>query len=196
MKHKPMKYMSSLTCIAGLAFASTAGADPSPFCGKTGASDWAEVVEAFVGKWSIEHQAGYAQMGTMVLPFPGDGEVETLSVALRGDRLEATHPQAQAPLGLRLADEPRWVVDTSAPYGPAPVLSPDDVGLMMDCDQMELPRLVGTSTAVVDGVRMDFTYRMMAVDWSNLYGIMEMTATVRGTPVLARRTVWMREVAQ
>ena len=37
---------------------------------------------------------------------------------------------------------------------------------MMGCDQMDLPRLVGTSTAVVDGVRMDFTYRRMAADQS------------------------------
>lgn len=196
MKHTRVTHLLSLTCVAGLAFGGSASAEPSPFCGKTGASEWAEVSEAFVGDWLIEHQSGYARMGTMVLPFPGDNEVETLAVALHGDRLEATHPLAQAPMVLRLADEPRWVVDRSDPYTPAPVLSPDDVGLMMGCDQMDLPRLVGTSTAVVDGVRMDFTYRMMAIDWSNLYGIMEMTATVEGTPVLARRTVWMREVGQ
>ena len=73
-----------------------------------------------------------------------------------------------------------------------PVLSPDDVGLMMGCDQMELPRIVGISTAVVDGVQMAFSSRMMAADRSTLYGVMEMTATVRGTPATARRTVWMR----
>lgn len=191
-----MKHLFSLTCIAVSAFAGSASADPSPFCGKAGASDWDELVEAFVGDWLIEHQSGYALMGTMVLPFPGYGEVETMTVALRGNSLEATHPQAQAPLVLRLAEEPRWVVDRSDPYVPAPVLSPDDVGLMMGCDQMDLPRLVGTSTAVVDGVRMDFTYRMMAADWSTLYGVMEMTATVHGTPVLARRTVWMRDAGR
>jgi len=54
-----MKHLFSLTCIAGLAFAGSASADPSPFCGKTGASDWAEVVEVFVGDWLIEHQSGY-----------------------------------------------------------------------------------------------------------------------------------------
>ena len=196
MKVSPVKHLFSLTCIAVAAFAGSASADSSPFCGKTGSSDWAEVAQAFVGDWLIEHQSGYALMGTMMLPFPGDGEVETMTVALRGNSLEATHPQAQAPLVLRLAEEPRWVVDRSDPYVPAPVLSPDDVGLMMGCDQMDLPRLVGTSTAVVDGVRMDFTYRMMAADWSTLYGVMEMEATVHGTPVLARRTVWMREAGR
>lgn len=49
-----------------------------------------------------------------------------MSVTLRGDALEAMHPEAQVPL--LLADEPRWVVDTADPYTPAPVLSPDDVG--------------------------------------------------------------------
>ena len=131
----------------------------------------------------------------MVLPFPGDGEVETLSVVLRGDVLEAIHPQAQAPLVLRHADEPRWLVDRNDLYSPAPVLSPDDVGLLMGCDQMDLPRIIGTSTAVVDGVRMDFTYRMMAADWSTLFGVMEVEAVVQGTPVIVRRTVWMHEVA-
>ena len=82
------------------------------------------MADAFVGDWLIEHQAGYALMGTMALPFPGDGEVETLTVALRGNSLEATHPQAQAPLVLRLAEGPRWAVNRSDPYVPAPVLSP------------------------------------------------------------------------
>ena len=191
-----MKYLLSSACIAGLAFAGSASAQPSPFCGKAGASDWAEIAEALVGEWRIEHQSGYARMGTMVLPVPGAGDVETLTIALYGGSLEATHPQAQEPLVLRLADEPRWFVDRSDPYVPAPALGPDDVGQMLGCDQMDLPRLVGTSTAMVDGVRMDFTYRMMAMDWSSLYGIMEMTAIVHGTPVVARRTVRMYEVEQ
>jgi hypothetical protein len=188
-----MNHVFPTVCLAATALAGTALANPSPFCGRSGASDWAEIREAFVGDWMIEHQSGYALMGGMVLPFPGDGEVETLTVVLRGEVLEALHPEAQAPLVLRLAEEPRWVVEPSDPYTPSPVLSPDDVGLMMGCDQMELPRIVGTSTAVLDGVEMAFTYRMMAADRSTLYGVMEVTATVRGTPVIARRTVWMRE---
>ena len=62
-----MKYLLSSACIAGLAFAGSASAQPSPFCGKAGASDWAEVVEAFVGGWRIEHQPGYARMGALQL---------------------------------------------------------------------------------------------------------------------------------
>jgi len=46
---------------------------------------------------------------------------------------------------------------------------------------MRLPRLVGTSTAVVDGT---------------LYGIMEMETLAQGMPVLARRTVWLRKAGR
>ncbi|WP_454271846.1 hypothetical protein [Roseovarius sp. MBR-51] len=52
--------------------------------------------------------------------------------------------------------------------------------------------MIGTSTAVIDGVTMEFTYRMMAVDWATLYGIMQIDSVVQGMPIEARRTVWMR----
>lgn len=191
-----MKYLLPAICLSLSAFAGAATADPSTLCGKSGEADWSEIRETFVGFWQIEHQSGYALMGQMVLPFPGDGQVDTLTIALFDDVLAATHPEMQAPLVLEPADEPRWVVDISDLYTPAPVLSPDDVGLIMGCDQMELPRIVGTTIAVVDGVQMDFTYRLMAAEVSTLYGVMEMTAVVHGTPIIARRTVWMHQNGQ
>lgn len=44
-----MKYPLSSACIAGVVFAGSASARASPFCGKAGASDWAEIAEALVG---------------------------------------------------------------------------------------------------------------------------------------------------
>ncbi|WP_099828005.1 hypothetical protein [Oceaniglobus indicus] len=167
-------------------------AENPPLCGTAGQGDWPRIQEIFTGDWLIEHQAGYAAIGGMILPFPGADEVDTITIWQLGETLQATHPEMQAPLVLRLADEPRWTVETDNPEIPEPLLSPDDVALVADCSQLELPRLIGTSTAVVDGTRMDFTYRMMALDWSTLYGIMEITSVVQGTPIEARRTVWMR----
>lgn len=63
-----MKHLLLSACITGFAFAGSASAQGSPFCGKAGASDWAEVVETFVGDWRIEHQSGYARMGTDAAP--------------------------------------------------------------------------------------------------------------------------------
>lgn len=172
--------------------AAPAAAEDRPLCGISAQGDWPHIQKIFTGDWLIEHQAGYAAMGGMILPFPGDGEVEMITIWQSGDTLQATHPEAQGPLVLRLVDEPRWTVETDNPAIPAPLLSPDDVALAAGCSQLELPRLIGTTTAVVDGVQMNFTYRMMAMDWSTLYGIMEIDSVVHGTPVEARRTVWMR----
>ena len=184
--------MKRMLLTMGLALATQALAEEPAVCGTSSASDWAQIQEVFTGEWLIEHQAGYALFNGMVLPFPGDGEVETITIFQLGDTLQATHPEAQAPLVLRLADEPRWTVEIDNPEIPEPLLSPEDVALVAGCSQLELPRLIGTSTAVVDELAMEFTYRMMAVDWSTLYGIMQIDSVVNGTPVEARRTVWMR----
>lgn len=181
-------------CISLGLLSGAAIADPSPLCGKSGAADWNEIREAFVGIWTIKHQSGYARMGSMLLPFPEDANVDRLTIALIGDVLEASHPDMQSPMILRFADEPRWEIDRSDAAKPAPVASPDDIAQGFGCDQLELPRVVGTATAMVDGVQMDFTYRMMATDWSTLFGVMQMKAVVHGTPVVAWRTVVMNEV--
>ncbi|TYB83338.1 hypothetical protein [Maritimibacter fusiformis] len=184
--------MKRMLLTIGMALAGPALAEDPPICGTSSAADWAKIQEIFTGEWLIEHQAGYALFNGMVLPFPGDGEVETITIFQLGDTLQATHPEAQAPLVLRLADEPRWTVDIDNPAIPDPLMTPDDVAMVAGCPQLDLPRLVGTSTAVMDGVPMEFTYRMMAMDWSTLYGIMEIDSVVQGTPIEARRTVWMR----
>ncbi|MBW4976247.1 hypothetical protein KZZ08_21730 [Roseovarius mucosus] len=184
--------MKNILWVFGIVVAAPALAEEPPLCGTSGAGDWAQIQEVFTGDWLIEHQAGYVLMGSMVLPFPGDGEVETITIFQLGDTLQATHPEAQEPLVLRPAEEPRWVVEIDNPEIPEPLLSPEDVALAAGCSQLELPRLIGTSTAVIDGVTMEFTYRMMAVDWATLYGIMQIDSFVQGIPVEARRTVWMR----
>ncbi|WP_333712744.1 hypothetical protein [Yoonia sp.] len=185
--------MKNRLLVFSMVMAAPAFAQETPLCGASGAGDWAQIQEVFTGEWLIEHQAGYALIGGMVLPFPGADEVDTITIFQLGDTLQATHPEAQEPLVLRLADEPRWVVEIDNPDIPEPLLSPEDVALVAGCSQLELPRLIGTSTAVIDGVTMEFTYRMMAVDWATLYGIMQIDSVVQGTPIEARRTVWMRK---
>lgn len=189
-----MKHLLAGLCLALSALPGHLAADAPSFCGKAGAAGWADIRDSLVGEWLIEHQSGYARAGNMIIPFGGDGKVETLTMWIFGDELVATHPEAQAPLVFQLADEGRWTVDTTEPYKPAPVLSPDDVGLIYGCDQLELPRLVGTTTAVAGGTEMQFTYRFMVADPQTLFGVMEVTGNAHGSPFLARRTVWMRPV--
>ena len=191
MRHVLKASALSLACVAMPVLA-----DDTELCGTSGAADWPRIQEIFTGEWEITHQAGFVRAGGMVLPFPADGEVDTLTIFQLGDTLQATHPEMQEPMVLRLADEPRWTVNRDDPYKPAPPMSPDDIGLVHGCDQMELPRLIGTSTAVVDGVQMNFTYRMMAMTWADLYGFMEVDTVAHGYSVNARRTVVMHLIGE
>ena len=186
-----MRHLFAGLCLALSTLPGLVAAETSPLCGQTGAQDWNSMRAEFVGDWQIRHQSGYARTGNMTLPFGDEGKSETMNMSIRDGDLIATHPEAQAPLVIRPAEEGRWNVDASEPYKPAPVLSPDEVALIYGCDQMELPRLIGTTVGEVDGIKMTFTYRFMAIDLATLYGVMEVTATVHGMPSVLRRTVWM-----
>lgn len=166
-------------------------AEQTSYCGTSGAENWTTIREALVGHWAITHQSGYAVAGGMIIPFPADPELEVLTIAQFGKVLEASHPEMQAPMVLRLADEPRWVMETDDPAIPKPTLTLSDLELLVGCDQMALPRIIGTTSAVVDGVTMDFVSRLVLVDSGSLYGVMEMTTVAHGTPVTALRTVSM-----
>ena len=69
--------------------------------------------------------------------------------------------------------------------------SSDEVGDLVGCDINELPRLVGTGSAVIDGVTMEFTYRLMLVSYKEFAGFQEVRATAHGIPVFERRPVMM-----
>ncbi|WP_436639418.1 hypothetical protein [Microbaculum sp. FT89] len=186
----------------GLALAATViapsrpDADPSPMCGKAGAREWASIRRDLVGSWQIEHQAGFFRLGPIVQGFPAADDNDVLSIAEQGDKLALTHPDMREPMVLQLTDEKAWSLDTSAPYEPVPVLTPDDVAMVVDCDQTNLPRLIGKTSYTLDGIRMDMTYRMMVADRSTIFGVMELIGTGNGVTITASRTVWMRAVGQ
>lgn len=158
-------------------------------CGRAGAEHWSDIRASLVGHWGITHHSGYALAGTMVIPFPADGQTDMVTIALIGDVLEVSHPEMLAPMVLRLADEPIWTLDNDNPATPRPGLTLSDAELLVGCDQMQLPRIIGTTSATVDGIQMDFVNRFIFIDNATLYGVMEMTTVAHGTPVRAVRTI-------
>lgn len=186
--------MTRLLPALGLAFTLVAGAahaDSSPYCGMADGAHWADISETLVGIWEMDHLAGYVQAAGMTLPFPPADDSDTVAIATMGDEVFATHPEAQETLLLELADEPRWVAESSDPDVPAPTITPDEAALVYGCDQLEMPRIIGTSQVVIDGMVMNFVYRMLLLDHDRMYGIMEVSGSAHGFPYLARRTVWM-----
>lgn len=190
LKVPDMNRLLAAICLLAALAAGAAFAENSPFCGKSSASDWNELRESFVGSWRMDHLAGYVHVAGMTMPFPASSDDDTVSIALFGDELVAVHPDSDDTLLLTIADEPRWDTDAGSDVPEIPV-SPDEAAFLYGCDQMEMPRLIGTGNIVIDGMTMDFTYRMMVLSHDQMYGIMQVTGSVQGHPYLARRTVWM-----
>ncbi|WP_143598885.1 hypothetical protein [Pseudothioclava arenosa] len=168
-------------------------AETSPFCGETGSDVWPAQAQAMVGAWTIRHMAGWVEMGGMVMPFPSDPAADEVFISVEGAEMVLDHPEAQQPMVMRRAEEPRWTGSDKARPAPGakdPLLKPDDAALAVaGCDQLELPRVIGNSTATVDGAQMTFTMRLMLLDPNTLYGAFQADVVANGVPVVARRAV-------
>lgn len=190
-----MRLTTILTSLAAITCAAPVAAEPSPFCGKAAAGSWTALAETLVGSWGIEHMAGWVEMGGMVLPFPADDQADMVSLIRVGEELIINHPEAQEPMVLSRADEPRWAKADGAQAVAGEngnLLAPDDAALAVaGCDQLDLPRVIGRSTATVGGVRMELTIRVIALEPDTLYGALQVDSVSNGVPVIARRAILM-----
>ncbi len=150
-----------------------------------------DVMTMMLGPWRVTHQSGYVVMPNMVIPFPGDDEIDTVTLARDGDDLIATHPQMQAPMVFRMNDEPPWsfMADDSGRGIPAPTITSEDLSIVYDCPVEKMPRLIGTTTMVVEGGVMNTTWRMMILDTNNMVAVQHMEGTMQGYSFYSRRTV-------
>jgi hypothetical protein len=96
-----------------------------------------------------------------LISFPADDRADTVSIALIGDVLEMSHPEMQSPMMLHPAQEQAWELHNDNPDIPPPTTTLEDVELIANCVQMDLPRIAGTATATVDGTEMVFVNRLV-----------------------------------
>jgi hypothetical protein len=166
--------------------------DRSLMCGaQDDLEQFGNMMYLFLGPWNAQHLSGYVTMGPMMLPFPADNEVEVLNFEQSGRAMIATHPEMQEPMVFKRTNEPAWrFAENDADNGiPAPTLSSEDLELMMNCDIEEMPRLIGRTTVTVEGIAMNFVWRMMLVDFEHMYVVQHVTGTMQGMPFFSRRTV-------
>ena len=145
----------------------------------------------FLGPWQVTHLSGYVVAGTMLIPFPADGATETVDFEQSGNDLIAVHPEMQAPMVFTLADEAPWAFmddDTSAGMG-SPALTSGDIELLTNCSIEDIPRLIGRTTAIMDGVEMDFVWRLYLIDGNQMFAVQHTYSNVNGMAVVSRRTV-------
>jgi|TARA_A100001391_G_scaffold63912_1_gene39833 hypothetical protein len=138
-------------------------ADPMVFC------EYQPSPEDLVGVYTVTTGPSVLRSGGRSLPLPNiQTHQSTLAMidgtlVLYADDTQAIelHPVAD--------DEPDW----SGPdtIGGTPVVSTDDIGLMLGCDVNTLVRLMGTGTATSqEGRQFEFTIRLFAASNGTLVG--------------------------
>ena len=166
--------------------------DRSLMCGAMDdLEQFGNLMYTFLGQWNAHHLSGFVTMGPMMIPFPADNEIEVLNFEQDGERMFITHPEMQQPMELKIPGEPVWrFVEYDAESGiPAPTLTSEDIEMVMNCDIEEMPRLIGRTSATVDGMTMDFVWRILLMDFENMYVIQHVSGIVQGMPFFSRRTV-------
>ncbi|ABL71399.1 MULTISPECIES: hypothetical protein [Paracoccus] len=186
-----------LSCAAVPALAQRAS-DISGLCGTSSPATWQGLREHFVGDWRVDHLSGYVHAGRMVIPMEPSPETETMSIWVLGEDLLLDHAEMTEPMAITLADEGRWVIEANHPEIPEPALTPDEAVLAWagDCDQEDLPRLIGQSHVAMAGAVMDMTLRMLPVDMDTIYAILEIEGAAQGQYVVARRVVWLNRAGE
>ncbi len=179
--------VSGLLCLATPAFA-----ERDPVCDLGAPSAWRSVADSYVGIWSIQHQAGMIMVGSLSMPVPPEPAGETITMSMMAGKLVADHPAAQAPLFIDWADPPSWslTVDAGEPVPPGSIPVPS-IEVATGCPIGGLAHLIGRSTAVVDGIEMQFTDRMMVVGHDTMFGVMLVQMTYDGQPASIWRTVYL-----
>ncbi|WP_421951117.1 hypothetical protein [Pelagibacterium sp.] len=186
-----------LSCAAVPALAQRAG-DISDLCGTSSPATWQELREHFVGDWRVDQLSGYVHAGRMVIPMEPSPETEIMSIWVLGEDLLLDHAELTEPMVITLADEGRWVIEANHPEIPEPAMTPDEAVLAWagDCDQEDLPRLIGQSHVAMAGSVMDMTLRMLPVDMDTIYAILEIEGAAQGQYVVARRVVWLNRAGE
>jgi hypothetical protein len=167
-------------------------AEPAAVCGLSDPARWDQVAWLFAGDWEIRHHAGFVRAGPTMIPFPASGDSETMTITFlaNGDMI-GTHPDMQRPLQFEWAEEPPWTFGEEAARDgiPSPLLTSQDIENVMGCPITDMARLIGRTTATMDGVTMDMIVRLMVTSPDQMYGIFNASAVAGGTPIKAWRAV-------
>ncbi len=125
------------------------------------------------------------------MPYPGDPKTDIGTFERVGNTLIMTHPEMQSLMRFKWPNEGDWYWGDDVPLSekPAPGITSDDFEAILDCSLSDMPRLIGKSTVVMDGITMNFTYRIVVIGESTIIGIMHVQGVGQGFPYFSARTV-------
>lgn len=150
-----------------------------------------DVMTMMLGPWQVNHQAGFVVVGGMTMPFPNAGDNDTITFERSGNDLIATHPDMQEPMAFYLTNEAIGAYNArDAEHGiPTPPMTFEDIGLLMGCTAEDMPRLIGTTSVMLEGITMDFTWRVVIASTEMMYVVQHVEGVGAGYAYYSRRTV-------
>ncbi len=197
--------------VAGTCLAVPAAAGETyGLCGKNREADMQGLaIMSMHGPWEVTLGPGYVVTNGVALPHPGSEKPEIAHIEEHDGHFTLT-PQGESGgvvLGISAVgpDEKDWRFENKPhlpegtrilPGARIPDLPFDQNTIEQEanCPMNELPRYIGTGAATIEGVTMNFTYRLVMVNYSELVGNQEVTGTANGHPYVERRTVRMTKM--
>ena len=153
-----------------------------------------DVIQMYLGDWRVNHHSGFVKLaGFRVMPFPNAGDNEIVTFKMSGDILILDLPEMQNPMVFRWSTEdPLAFQDGDIAAG---MMDPDTVRLAISkwtkCEIEGIPRLIGVTDMLIEGVTMEFTWRLFVVDENIMVAVQHIRGLVGGNPFLSRRTVFL-----
>ena len=154
------------------------------------AKSYEKLANILAGHWSALNQAGFVTVRGMTIPLPAETTPQTGFVLYVQSGELVVNPPNGDTMVLKFATEKGWKFDKKKYYKDflgskvkkeiSPGMTSEDIGLLVDCDPNDLPRLVGKTTFNVNGTLMHATYRFIALTDSIMYGIMHYTGMAPG----------------
>ncbi|RLC55329.1 MAG: hypothetical protein DRI30_07765 [Chloroflexi bacterium] len=164
------------------------------YCGTAGQPVPQTLGTSIFGDWTISHHAGFVQTAGMILPYPPTADDQMVIIPGPDNTITLMSPDISDFVTLTPTTEPPWQFRNDQPNsaGVNPVLTDQDISALVGCNANSLPRLIGHGTFNIQGTgTMDMTVRLIVLNDSSMFGILEFTGSAQGYSFMSRRSVAM-----
>ncbi|MTI42488.1 hypothetical protein JM93_03928 [Roseibium hamelinense] len=162
----------SLAALTGL---TTNASASDTYCGKN-PSTWAsDVAPELDGFYAVKNGAGVLSMAGRTMALPAGNRSDAAIETAPNGSMKIMSSQIGGEFELSFYKGAPWQIATSAssPLADNEILTSSDLGVLINCDPNDLPRLQskGRYRDPESGQDVDFTLYLFAVDPKTLYGV-------------------------
>ena len=149
------------------------------------------IIEQILGEWQVMSGFGYVRVAGVEMPYPPTTDNDHLTFKIDGSNLIATAPQMQSPMVFHQDAEPAFahLNDATELYREQHFAFAVKIRTISDCVLDDLPRFIGTTRVIIEGMVMNFTWRLTIVGAHNMFVVQDITGITKNYPFYSRRLV-------